>query len=398
MFGALKKHLKLSPSSDIWAGPGEDVIAIHAADGRIEKISEGARSVFGVPADALIGRRLMDIVAPAHQIRLLQALAQVAHPNGDGVARFACRVRVGETLGAAVEIGLSRGAGGRLRSVTRNVEDRVRSEEEALAESQRTALLVAQRGEQLANVSHEIRTPLNAVIGFADAICAERFGPMGNDKYRDYAKVIHESGQHLLSLISDLLDLSKAEANETAITLEPQSPKDIVRFCAEVMRLRAEADGLYLRTEVDPTLETALLDVKIVRQIVLNLLSNAVKFTESGGVTLSVRREGAVITFSVVDTGVGMAPDELALVGTRFKQARAEGVRGVRGTGIGLSLSKALARVHGGELRLVSAAGTGTTALLRLPYEAAGSGDVGHFEDEVTFPPNVTRLDDIRRA
>ncbi len=397
MFSALKKHLKLSTEASIWAGPGDDVIAIHSPDGRIERISEGAFSTFGVAPEALIGRRLMDIVAPAHQERLLSALAEVGRTEGEGRARFECRVRVGETLGAAVEIALSRGPGRRLRSVTRNIEARLQSEQAARAESKRTAELVAQRGEQLANVSHEIRTPLNAVIGFADAIQGERFGPMGNDKYRDYAKVIHDSGQHLLSLISDLLDLSKAEANETPLTVEPHRPKDIVRFCAEIMRLRAEEDGLYLRTEVDPTLDTVMLDAKIVRQVLLNLLSNALKFTETGGVTLSARREGAVITFSVVDTGVGMAPDELALVGTRFKQARAEGVRGVRGTGIGLSLSKALARVHGGELRLVSAAGAGTTGILRLPYQALD-------EDRTTgggslpFPSNVTRLDDIRRA
>lgn len=394
MLQALKTYFKFSQDpSGIWTGPGDDVIALHTADGRFERLSEGARDTFGVAPDRLIGRRLMDIVAPAHQDRLLRALSAVADPQGEGRARFECRVRVGETIGAAVEIALSRAPKGALRSVTRNIEGRIARERAARDQSRKAEALVAQRGEQLANVSHEIRTPLNAVIGFADAICAERFGPMGNEKYRDYAKVIHESGQHLMSLISDLLDLSKAEANETQLNMTAESPTDLVNFCADIMRLRAEESGLYIHTDVAADVGQVMLDAKVVRQILLNLLSNALKFTATGGITVNVRRDGAALLMSVVDTGVGMSPDELSMVGQRFKQARLEGVRGAQGTGIGLSLSKALARVHGGELRLMSAAGEGTTAIVRLPYQTVQDPDAAGAPKS-----NVMSFADLKRG
>ncbi|WOI53983.1 HAMP domain-containing sensor histidine kinase [Parvularcula sp. LCG005] len=395
MFQALKTCVSGSRELDgIWSGPGDDVIALHGPDGRFVKISEAAQQIFGVPEDTLIGMRLMDVFAPAHQDRLLAALADVGRPNGDGTGRFEARIRISDRLGPAVEVTLARLKNGRLRSVTRNIEQRLAREETIRKEGREAVSLAARRSEQLANVSHEIRTPLNAVIGFADALYAERFGPLGNDKYRDYARVIQESGQHLLSLITDWLDLSKAEANETTLEMAPEDPGALVNLCAEIMRLRASDAGLYIATEIEPGLGPVMLDAKVIRQIVLNLLSNALKFTETGGITATVRREGAVLAISVIDTGVGMSPDDLSIVGQRFKQARSEGVRGARGTGIGLSLSKALARLHGGELKLMSSVGEGTTALLRLPFEAAPR-QTNPFLDNA---PNVTSIANAKRA
>jgi cell cycle sensor histidine kinase DivJ len=367
---SLKTRFKGAEAAALWSGPGEDCLALHGADGRFVRLSDSAEQVFGVPAAQLEGKRLMDVVAPAHQTRLLEALAALGRSDGPGVARFEFTVRAGDQLGATVETAISRTPRG-FRSITRNIERRLAREQAILEESRRVTGIATRRYEQLANVSHEIRTPLNAVIGFADAIYSEQFGPMGNDRYRDYARIIHDSGQHLLSLISDFLDLSKAEANETAVQLAPESPAEIIRFCTELMALRVTDAGLTLRTDIDADIGLVMLDAKVVRQIVLNLLSNALKFTEQGGITVTVRREGAVLSIAVVDTGVGMSPDDLALVGKRFKQARSEGVRGAQGTGLGLSLSMALARVHGGELKLMSHAGEGTTALLRLPYQPA---------------------------
>lgn len=396
MLTSLKNHFKFGDNAAaIWQGSGEDVIAVHGPDGRFERLSDEASEVFGLPAERLMGRRLMDVVAPAHQERLLEALARVAESDGNGRARFDCRIRCGETLGAHVEIALSRAPRGRLRSVTRNIEHRLAREEQIRAESAKVIENTSKQSEHLANVSHEIRTPLNAVIGFADAISAERFGPMGNEKYRDYARVIQESGQHLLALITDLLDLSKAEANATHLEKTAESPAALVSLCAEMIRLQASDVGLYIRTQIDPEVGQVLLDAKIVRQILLNVLSNALKFTERGGITISLRREGGQLIFTVVDTGVGMSPDDLSRIGERFTQARSEGVRGARGTGIGLSLSKALARVHGGELQLMSVMGQGTTAILSLPYEAVKKKTTPTPEE---IESNIMAFSDIKRA
>ncbi|ADM09662.1 two-component sensor histidine kinase [Parvularcula bermudensis HTCC2503] len=374
MFDSLKTRRRSQAwTSQEWLSGGGDVLAAHGPDGRFLVASEGAAAMFGLPAEKLIGAPIMDVVATGDQEKLLSALGQVAAPGGRDQVSFDCRTRARPGhVGQMVEISLSRTGSG-FRSVTRNIEHRLERETVAKTRAEQEIQATMRRRDQLANVSHEIRTPLNAVIGFADAIYGEQFGPLSNDRYRDYARIIHDSGQHLLSLLSDILDLSKAEANETPLQLEPEDPAELIRFCVDIMQLRASEAGLTLRFDggSDQLGDRVFLDAKIVRQIILNLLSNALKFTEKGEITLASKREGESLVMTVSDTGVGMSPDDLSRVGRRFHQARSEGVRGARGTGIGLSLSKALARVHGGELTLMSRLGEGTTATLRLPYRPA---------------------------
>lgn len=364
-----RSQRNIAATAEALLGPsGAEVIALHGPDGRFKTVSASAARLFGMPPEALIGRRLSDLIVAEHQTTMLEALATLASVSGPGIARFDACLRGPEAVTA--EFSLARTARG-FRSVIRSIDDRLARERAARDESSRIAKSVARRAEQLANVSHEIRTPLNAVIGFADAIHAERFGPLANDRYRDYARIIHDSGQHLLALISDILDLSRAEANATTISLAPESPADLAQFCIELMSLRAAEAGLKLHLQVGPGLGRAALDAKIIKQILLNLLSNAIKFTESGEVSLRVAAEQGQLSFVVTDTGVGMSPDDLARIGERFLQAREHGVRGQRGTGIGLALATALARVHGGELRVQSEVGTGTIATLRVPLISA---------------------------
>lgn len=347
----------------VWKAHGDDVLALHGADGRFTFLSDAAGRLFGGTSDDWVDRRLMDVVAPSDQRRLLSALSGLSRSPVEDRACFEGSLA---QTGRHVEISLSRTATG-YRSVTRDISQRVERDRRLRSKAQAILDDTARRSEQLANVSHEIRTPLNAVIGFAEAIHGEQFGPLQNEKYRDYARIIHDSGEHLLTLISDILDLSKAEANETAVNPAPASIEEVVRLCTDIMRLRIAEASLSLNVEIGSGLENVVLDVKIVRQVLINLLSNALKFTERGGISVRAAAVGEWIELSVQDTGIGMSPDDLIRVGTRFRQARAEGVRGARGTGIGLSLSKALARVHGGELLLTSAAGKGTCATLRIP-------------------------------
>lgn len=395
MLKALKSRLaSATPSDAIWAGAGDDVIGLHGQDGCFLRVSESASTLLGQSPDALIGKPLQHIIELEDQPTLFDALARIEERKGGGRARFDCRLRNGRERRSWAEISLALLPGGALRSVIRPIEHRLAREAQIRHESDAALRDVARQQEHLANVTHEIRTPLNAVIGFADALHAERFGPMKNERYREYARTIYEGGEHLRDLISDLLDLSKAEANEIPVNLTATDPSSLVTACAQMMELEATKAGLFLKVDIDPSVREAALDQKIVRQILLNLISNALKFTKEGGITLTLRRDGGMLSFSVVDTGIGMSQDDLALIGRRFKQARTEGVRGTRGTGIGLALSKALARVHGGELRLVSTVGAGTTALLRLPFKqpersGALAGQAGG---------NVTRLSDAKRA
>ena len=378
---------RLSPDSDLWAGQGDDVIALHGLDGRLARVSDSAARVLGRAPSELLGLHLTDLLAPEEHGLVLRALGEAA---STGRARFDAQAMTPQGR-RPVEISLSRTARG-LRSVLRDAADKAARLTALREAGERAAREAQKRTDHLVNVSHEIRTPLSAVIGFADALQRESFGPVGHDQYRDYARVIHDSGQHLLSLVTDLLDLSKAEANETLLSVEPTDLSELVTRCSDIVRLQAESAGLTLDVFTPPALPRMLVDPKIVRQVLLNLLSNAMKFTAEGGLTVAVRASGDTLTLEVCDTGVGMSPGDLALVGQRFKQARKEGVRGARGTGIGLSLAHALARVHGGELTLTSLEAQGTTATLTLPLVRA--------EDEPAAVPSgeVIALSERRRT
>lgn len=221
----------------------------------------------------------------------------------------------------------------------------------------------------LANVSHELRTPLNAIIGFSEVISNESFGPVGVDKYLEYAHDIHESADHLLAVVNDILDLSKIEAGHASLMLEDVDAAELVDSCLRLIHGRAADARLQLRRRVDESLPRLHVDALKIKQILINLLSNAIKFTRSGG-TVTLRAfstpEGG-IAFAVTDTGIGMAQEDLSKAIETYGQVEpTDGVR-VEGTGLGLPLAKALAELHGGELKIESSAGKGTTVTVVLP-------------------------------
>jgi signal transduction histidine kinase len=221
----------------------------------------------------------------------------------------------------------------------------------------------------LATMSHELRTPLNAIIGFSDVQRQEMFGPLGHERYRQYATDIHASGTHLLELITTILDISKAEAGKLEVVpvdLDPRSALDtavtLIRGAAEAKRIRLSIEGLGAPL-------TCRADPQALKQILLNLLSNAVKFTPSGG-TVTVRLRAlaqATIELSVCDSGIGIAAADLPRLMKPFEQAARGYSRGNGGTGLGLPLVDALVRLHGGTFRVESAVGAGTTVTVRLP-------------------------------
>ena len=222
----------------------------------------------------------------------------------------------------------------------------------------------------LANMSHELRTPLNAIMGFSDIMRQRLFGPMA-ERYAEYAELIHESGSHLLELINDVLDMSKIEAERFELSLERLDAREAMNAVLRLMRGQADRAGVNLRGLLpSQTLEVDA-DRRALKQIALNLVSNALKFTPKGGaVTLTLQAAAGALELSVADTGVGIAPEDLQRLGRPFEQAGDAGQRAA-GSGLGLSLVRAFAELHGGDMVVESVVGSGTTVTVRLPVLAA---------------------------
>jgi signal transduction histidine kinase len=236
------------------------------------------------------------------------------------------------------------------------------------AEALRAQMANRDKSQFLANMSHELRTPLNAIIGFAEIMQQQVYGPLANDKYLSCTGDILASGQHLLTMINQVLDLAKVESGRMNVHYEPVSLADIVEQSVRMVRPRADAKSLTI--EIDAPWDLPAIDgdeVKL-RQVMINLLSNAVKFTPSGGaVSVTAAIEADMAWLRVRDTGIGIAEDDLARVLEPFCQVDSPLGRSSEGTGLGLSLSKKLAEIMGGELTLSSALGLGTEVEIRIP-------------------------------
>ncbi|MEK7427557.1 MAG: ATP-binding protein [Pseudomonadota bacterium] len=233
------------------------------------------------------------------------------------------------------------------------------------------------KSEFLANMSHELRTPLNAINGFSEIMVGEMFGQLGDTRYKGYAQDILSSGQHLLALINDILDMSKIEAGKMALKFEPLALEEVAEDAVRLVRNRAEAAGLALTIDF-PHLPEVEADYRAVKQVLLNLLSNAIKFTPRGG-RVTIRAEGRHdplgerIRVSVQDTGIGIAQDDLARLAKPFEQVENQHSKTTQGTGLGLALTKSLVEMHGGSLDMQSAPGEGTMVSFSLPIRQSGA-------------------------
>ena len=249
------------------------------------------------------------------------------------------------------------------------------------------------RSRFLANMSHELRTPLNAIMGFADIMRSRLFGDLP-PKYAEYGELIHEAGRHLMDLINDVLDMSKIEAERYKLTLERFDARDAVNAALRLVRLQADEAGVQLRGVLPSAPLAVLADRRALKQMVLNLVSNALKFTPRGGsVTVTAKAAAGAFELVVADTGVGIAKEDLERLGKPFEQA-GDAERRAQGTGLGLSLVKALAGLHGGEMSIESELGEGAAVTVRLPalVELQPTGDQAGDSDEARpNPPQAER-------
>jgi two-component system cell cycle sensor histidine kinase PleC len=219
-------------------------------------------------------------------------------------------------------------------------------------------------------MSHELRTPLNAIIGFSEIMESAMFGPLGADKYTEYSRDIRESGQYLLDVINDILDMSKIEAGGIRLNPETVELDRILADCVRVIWGRANEKNLVVGSRVAPGIRFTA-DRRALKQIALNLLSNAVKFTPDGGkVTVRGRVRGDKVTIAIEDNGIGIPRDALGKLGRPFEQVESQLTKRHQGSGLGLAIANSLAELHGGVMRIRSVLGTGTMVIVRLPLEA----------------------------
>ncbi|PSB33285.1 PAS domain S-box protein [Chlorogloea sp. CCALA 695] len=257
-------------------------------------------------------------------------------------------------------------------SIVRDITDR-KQIENALLESKEAAVAGSRaKSEFLATMSHELRTPLNAILGLSQLLQQEIFGEV-NPKQKEYIDCIHSSGEHLLALINDILDLSKIEAGREELTPLPIDVKELSEACLSLIRDRAGEKKLQLIYQIDPQISSCLGDERRLKQMLLNLLSNAVKFTSVGTVSLQVQKVRAGIAFTVTDTGIGIDESQIKFLFQPFKQLDSRLNRQYEGTGLGLALTRKLAQLHGGDVTVQSTLGKGSQFTLFLPSNVTDS-------------------------
>ena len=350
-----------------------DVVIRHGRNGSVLSAPRAAESIVGVQASELLGNGLFDRVHVADRPAYLAALADAASLNEERSLELRIRCGAGQFRWVDMRcLPRESGAGEReVIAVLRDISERKlqdRAIETARAESERAD---AAKIRFIATMSYELRTPLNAIIGFSDMLTNESLD-LDPRRRLEYAKLINDSGRHLLSVVNGILDVSKIENGNFEITPEPFTPAPAIESCADLLALKAQDAGVELTMRIAPDLPEVAADRRAFNQILINLISNAVKFTPRGGrVTVSARCDGPKLAVTVEDTGVGIGETDLPRLGEAFFQGRASYDRRHDGTGLGLSIVKGLVHLHGGEVDIKSRLGEGTRVTVRLPFEIA---------------------------
>ena len=364
-----------------------DVITRHGRNGAVLFVSPAAEPLFGVKANDLLGHGLFDRVHVADRPAYLTALGDAAARGEIKSVEF--RIRRDSTGNAAprdlqfiwiemrcrpLDRAASDGVHDDMREVVavlRDISTRKMHEEELEAARAEADAVSAAKSRFVATMSHELRTPLNVIIGFSEMLAKEASLVLDAPRREEYARLINESGHHLLSVVNGILDMSKIEAGNFEITPEPFAPARAIMHCRDLLELKAREAGVDLVTQIADDLPEIFADKRAVNQILLNLLSNAIKFTDRGGrIIVSATREGPCVLFTVEDTGVGIDAEDLPRVGAPFFQARATHERRHEGTGLGISIVKGLVKLHGGEVDIRSRLGEGTRVTVRLPIDS----------------------------
>ena len=344
------------------------------AEARIHTFSAGAEAIFGFRIAEVAGKLFIELLAPESRKTVRDYLAALQGPGLASVFNDGREITAIVSQGGTVPLFLTIGKLQATRSqaafcaVVRDITQWKKTEAELREAKERAEATSRQKSEFLASVSHELRTPLNAIMGFSEVMRLGRFGEIENEKYRGYVQDIHASGSHLLSLINDLLDLSKVEAGKLELNFTAVNLNDVTEHVLKMMQEQATAARVVLRKSLPPELPNVVADLRSMRQIMLNLVSNAIKFTDPGGqVVISAQLVPAgQLKLRVKDTGIGMSPEQLRGALEPFGRVATQG-REVQGTGLGLPLTKALVDANRAGFELTSEPRKGTLAEITFP-------------------------------
>jgi PAS domain S-box-containing protein len=364
------KRVKAEHMYRLLAEQASDIIMLHENDRVVfassalerilkrkpEEIQDGNYLKLVHPDDFDEAQKLRSVPAPG---KTLTATYRALHADGHYVWLEAT------TRGVYDE---ETGAFSQEISVTRDVTERKEQELRMRAAQERAEAANRAKSLFLANMSHELRTPLNAVIGFSDIMRDEIFGPLGHERYTEYATLIYDSGQLLLDLITDILDMAKIEAGKMELNFERVDLMESIDDCVRMLRDRAKKGSVQLAFDASHESMSVVADRRAVKQILLNLLTNAVKFTPPGGhVEVEAYFGGDRVSITVRDDGIGIPAEHLPRLGRPFEQVCDDPMLAKGGTGLGLALVQALANKHGGTLRIESEEGIGTTVTVDFP-------------------------------
>jgi PAS domain S-box-containing protein len=351
-----------------------DGVLVLDEHGTILKVNGSAEALFSASRGEMIGSPFIEFLAPESHRSAEDYLDGLARNGVASILNDGREVLGKVPTGGLIPLFMTMGRIGdkddtKFCVVLRDITQWKTAEEELTQAKRQAENASSQKSDFLAKISHEIRTPLNAIIGFSEVMMEERFGPIGNDRYKDYLKDIRTSGSHIMSLINDLLDLSKIEAGKQDLKFSAVSANDIINECVALMQPQANRERVIIRASLPDAVPNIVADPRSLRQIVLNLLSNGIKYNKSGGqVILSTTLEpNGEVSIRVRDTGSGMNPKQLAAALEPFRQVHT--ARRGGGTGLGLPLTKALAEANRAQFHIDSTPDQGTLVEITFPTE-----------------------------
>jgi PAS domain S-box-containing protein len=357
-----------------------------ATDGVLVLDQGGTILSMNKSAEALFGYNAEDMIDHSFKLLFTSDSQPVAFDYLEGVSKngVASILNDGREVTGLVNKGgeiplfmtvgrLSDGQDAKFCAVLRDITQWKRAEEDLLDAKKAAEKANSQKSDFLAKVSHEIRTPLNAIIGFSEVMMEERFGPVGSERYRGYLRDIHDSGEHLMSLLNDLLDLSKIEAGKLDLKFGAVDMNSLVQQCVSIMQVNANKQRIIIRTSLEDDMPQVVCDARSMRQVILNLLSNAIKFTKSGGQVIisTVYEKSGEVLLRVRDSGIGMSKKDIDLAMQPFRQIETttNAGSGLGGTGLGLPLTKALAEANRASFAIESTPNEGTLVRITFPSQ-----------------------------